>query len=104
MGNHANKSKDNNVNRVIIIEYETLKHGVASVTEAETLKIFQHAQTLIPIRHILQDMGRLQPLAPIKTDNTTSCVYVHNNIQLQKYKYWDMWHHWLYVREALKHF
>ena len=47
-------------------------------------------------------MDHFQPPSPIKTDNTTSFGYVHNNIQLKRSKYWDMRHHWLQDKETHK--
>ena len=79
----------------ILAECRTLRHVVASSAEAEIAGVFHNAQTAIPIRHLLNQMGHPQPQTPIKTDNTTAASFVRNNITQKRSKSWDMRYYWL---------
>lgn len=70
---------------------------VTSSAEAEMGGIFQNTQATIPIRHIIEALGHLQDPTRIKTDNSTACGFVGNNIISRRSKTWDMRYHW--VRE-----
>ena len=92
------------VNGAILVECKTLRHVVASAAEAETAGVFHNAQTAIPIRTILKALGHPQPPTPVKTDNSTTNGFIHNNIHLKKSKSWDMRYHWLRDKEAQRLF
>ena len=82
----------------------TLRHVVSSAAEAETAGVYCNAQSAIPIRTILHALNHLQPPTPIKTDNTTTSAFVHDNIQQRQSKSWDMRYHWLRDRSAQNQF
>ena len=92
------------VNGAILVECKTLRHVVASAAEAETAGVFHNAQTAVPLRIILQALGHPQPPTPIKTDNSTTNGFIHNNIHLKKSKSWDMRYHWLRDRATQQQF
>ena len=90
---------------MIIIEYRTLRHVVTSAAEAETHGVFHNAKQILPIRHLLHEMGHPQcNPTPIRTDNSTSAGYVNKNMQMKKSKTWDMQLHWLRDKENNKDF
>lgn len=78
---------------------------VTSAAEAETHGIFHNAKRALPLIYALEQMGhkQLQP-TPIKTDNSTTEGFVHNNIQMKRSKAWDMQLHWLRDQENKKFF
>ena len=75
---------------------------MASAAEAETAGIFGNAQTAIPIRHVLEQLGHKQPPTPIKTDNSTANSFVHANLKQKRSKTWDMRWNWLRDRKTHK--
>ena len=75
---------------------------VASAAEAEVAGIFHNAQTLIPIRRILESLNHVQPPTPLKTDNSTANGFVHKNIHQKRSKSWDMRFHWLRDKKLQK--
>ena len=87
-------------NGAVLVECKTLRRVVSSAAETETNGIFQNAQTGVPIRSILIQMKHPQPPTPLKTDNTTSHGYTHNNILKKKSKSWDMNLNWLRDQEC----
>ena len=88
------------LNGPLLVECKTIKHVVSSAAEAETSALFHNAQTTIPIRRLLIELGHPQPPTPIKIDNSTTNGFVHNNIHLKKSKSWDMRYHWLRDKET----
>ena len=54
-------------NGPILTECKTIQTVVASAAEAKTYGIFHNAQTALPIRYLLQQMGHPQPPTPLKT-------------------------------------
>ena len=88
------------LNAPFLIICKTLKHVVSSAAEAETGGLFINGQEIISIRRILHSLGHPQPPTPLKTDNSTSYGFVHNNIKLKKAKAWDMRFHWLREKMA----
>ena len=92
------------VNGAIMVTCTTLRHVVSSAAEAETAGVYCNAQSAIPIRTILHALNHPQPPTPIKTDNTTTSAFVHDNIQQKRSKSWDMRYHWLRDRSAQNQF
>ena len=82
-------------NGPIHVEYRTLRHVVASAAEAETAGVFHNAQTIIPIRRILLALNHPQPPTPLKSDNSTTIGFIHDNIHQRRSKSWDMRYYWL---------
>ena len=68
---------------------------MASAAEAEVAGIFHNAQTALSICTILSALGHPQPPTPIKTDNSTTSGFVHDNINQKRSKSWDMRYYWL---------
>ena len=95
VGYYFFKINNNILNVSIHVECKTLKHVISSAAECETGGIFINGQNTIPLGAILISINHSQPPIPIKTDNTTSFGYAHNNVQLNKSKSWDMRRHWL---------
>ena len=91
-------------NGAILIECRTIRNVVSSAAEAETHGVFNNAKTGVSIRHLLHEMGHLQPPTIIATDNSTTAGFANNNIQLKRSKSWDMNLHWLRNREHRKQF
>ena len=101
---NKNMRSNEHINGAILIECKTLRHVVASSAEAETAGIFHNAQTAVPIRHMLNELGHPQPPTPIKTDNLTANNFIHNNINQKRSKSWDMRYYWLRDRQEQKQF
>ena len=91
-------------NGPLLVECKTLRHVVASSAEAEIAGVFHNAQMAIPIRYMLECLGRPQPATPIQTDNTTVNSFVKNNITQKRSKSWDMRYYWLREKQIKKHF
>ena len=104
MNNTPSKTKHPTINGAVLVECKTLRHVVSSAAEAETAGIFHNAQTAIPIRTFLQALNHPQPPTPLKTDNSTSHGFIHDNIHMKKSKSWDMRYHWLRDRISQKQF
>ena len=92
------------LNGAILVECKTLRHVVASAAEAETAGVFHNAHTAIPLRTILTALHHPQPPTPLKTDNTTTTGFIHNNIHQKRSKSWDMRYFWLRDRATQKQF
>ena len=88
------------LNGAILVECKTLRHVVSSASEAETGGIFHNAQVAIPIRRLLEVLRHPQPPTPLKTDNSTACGFIHDNIHQKRSKSWDMRYYWLRDRLA----
>ena len=91
-------------NGPILTECRTIKHVVASSAEAETSGLFHNAQTALPIRYLLREMGHPQPPTPLKTDNKTAQAFVHQEMRHKKSKAWDMRLWWLKDKVAQQNF
>ena len=110
LAGHYFMSDDPNHNKIpppngpILTECRTIRRVVASSAEAETSALFHNAQTAIPIRYLLEQMGHRQPPTPLKTDNTTANAFVHQNMRHKKSKAWDMNFWWLKEKIIRKHF
>ena len=95
MASHYFLSSDPTVTRTvlpngpILTECCTIKHVVASSAEAETSALFHNAQTALPIRYLLQQIGHPQPPTPFKTDNKTANAFVHQEMRHKKSKAWN---------------
>ena len=91
-------------NGPILTECKTIRHVVSSAAEAETVALFHNAQTARPIRHILISLGHPQPPTPLKTDNATANVFLHQTMRHKKSKSWDMRYWWLKEKSAQSEF
>ena len=70
----------------MLVECEALRNVVLSAAEAKTGRVFHNAQTVIPICHMLEELGHDQPPTPIKTDNSTTTGFINNNIYQKQSK------------------
>ena len=52
------------------------------------------------MRQALHALGHKQNSTPLKTENTTACSFVNNNIHQRNGKSWDMQYYWLRDKEA----
>ena len=83
-------------NGPILVEVLTVKSVLTSAAEAETHGVFHNAKLVLPLVHMLTEIGHPQ-IGPtrIRTDNSTSSGLANNNIALKRSKFWDMKLHWL---------
>jgi hypothetical protein len=73
---------------------------MSSAAEAELGALYINAHEVIPMRHLLEEMGHKQPPTPMQTDNSTAHGVVTNNIQPRRTKAMDMRFHWLRCRDS----
>jgi hypothetical protein len=58
-----------------------IKAVMLSATEAELGALYLNAKEVVYLRQILTEMGHLQPLTPIQTDNTRVEAVINNRVQ-----------------------
>ena len=104
LSDHPEVSRTISPNGPILTECKTIRTVVASAAEAETHGIFHNAQTALPIRFLLNQMGHPQPPTPLKTDNKIAEAFVQQEMRHKKSKSWDMRLWWLKDRLIQKHF
>jgi len=102
--NHPSKTTTPSLNGAIMVVCKALKNVVSSAAESEIAGVFINAQLAIPIQYILDRLNYSQPPTPIKTDNSTSYGFVHNNINQKRSKSWDMRYHWLREKQTKNEF
>ena len=73
---------------------------MSSAAESEVVGVFCNAQMAIPICVILKVINHPQSPTLIKTDNSTTNRFIHDNIHHKKYKPWDMKYYWLRCKET----
>ena len=88
----------------VICFHKSVRTVVASAAEAEMHGIFHNAQTVLPIRFLLDQMGHIQPPTPLKTDNKIAEAFVKQEMRHKKSKSWDMRLWWLKDKLVQKHF
>eukprot|EP00804_Cyclotella_cryptica_P005170 CCRYP_014218-RA/>CCRYP_014218-RA protein AED:0.46 eAED:0.46 QI:0/-1/0/1/-1/1/1/0/194 len=91
-------------NRAVLTIVQIIKAIMSSAAEAELGALYINAHEVIPLRHLLIEMGHPQPPTPIQTDNSTALGVVNNTIQPKHTKAMDMCFHWLRCRINQKHF
>ena len=92
-------------NGAIFIECKTLCSVVTSAAESETHGVFHNATKILPLRHLLTDMGHIQTQpTPVRTDNSTAAGFTNKNMIMKHSKTWDMQLHWLQDPNNNKHF
>ena len=92
---HPNEGLNPKLNGPVLVECNCLKHVVSSAAEAETTRVFYNAKIEMPIRCTLECLHQPHPHKPLKTENSTACGFVTNNIHQKRSKYWDVHFHWL---------
>jgi hypothetical protein len=73
---------------------------MSSAAEAKLGALFVNAKTAVSMRHMLIELGHLQPRTPMQTDNATAHALLANKILLKALKAMDMQFHWLRCRDA----
>ena len=110
LAGHFYLSNDPHLTRIvppngpILTKCKTIWHVVSSAAEAKTAGLFHNTQQARPIRYILHQLGHPQPPTPIKTDNATANVFVHQTMRHKKSKSWDMRYWWLKENSAQSEF
>jgi hypothetical protein len=77
---------------------------VASAAESEVGACFQNAQNGAPLRVTPNELGRIQPATPLRTDNSTAFGILNKTIKQKRSKVMDMRYHWLTDRVRQKQF
>lgn len=80
LASHPDNTPHFNINGDILVECKTLRHVVESSAEAETTGVFFNAQNALPTQTNLIALNHPQPPTPIKTDNSSTNGFIHNNI------------------------
>jgi hypothetical protein len=99
----GNKSpKQETLNGSILNVAAIIKNVVASTAESEVGSCFHNAQSGVPLRVPLTELGPTQPLTPLRTDNSTAYGIVNETIKQKRSKEMDMRCHWLTNRVRQK--
>eukprot|EP00804_Cyclotella_cryptica_P025200 CCRYP_010319-RE/>CCRYP_010319-RE protein AED:0.37 eAED:0.32 QI:0/-1/0/1/-1/0/1/0/410 len=93
-----------NNNGAVLTIAQIIKAVMSSAAEAELGVLYINTCEVIPLRHLLLEMGQPHPPTPIQTDNSTALGVVNNTIQPKRMKAMDMRFHWLCCRINQKHF
>eukprot|EP00804_Cyclotella_cryptica_P028370 CCRYP_016433-RA/>CCRYP_016433-RA protein AED:0.40 eAED:0.40 QI:0/-1/0/1/-1/1/1/0/247 len=83
---------------------QIIKAIMSSAAETKLGALYINACEVIPLRHLLTEMGHPQPPTPIQTDNSTALGIVNNTIQPKRTKVTDMHFHWLRCCINQQHF
>ena len=70
-------------NGPILTLSQIIKFVMASATKAELGALYLTTWEMIPLRHVLEEMGWPQPKSPIQTDNSTAAGFIHDTIIIQ---------------------
>ncbi|KAL7485624.1 hypothetical protein ACHAW6_011216 [Cyclotella cf. meneghiniana] len=106
-GGHFFLSKNDhypNNNGAILTIVQIIKAVMSLAAEAELGTLYINTRKVIPLCHLLIEMGHPQPPTPIQTDNSIALGIVNNTIQPKRTKAMDMHFHWLCCRINQKHF
>ena len=87
--------KDPTFNGPIHVECKLLRFVQSSSAEAEIGGLFHNMKQACPIRTTLQEMGHVQHITPVKTDNSTAYKFAINDIKHRLAKHMDMRYHWI---------
>ena len=55
---------------------------------------------MVPLRHMLTEMGWKRPISPLQSENTTAVGITNCTLIPRKSKSWDLRLNWLRYREA----
>ena len=99
LSNYLERVTHPTINGAILVVCKTLRHVVFSSAEAETAGVFINAQQALPIRYSLISLNHPSPPILLKTNNSTTNGFIHNNIQQKHPKSSNMCYHWLCDRE-----
>ena len=85
-------------NGTLLVVCKIMRNIMASAAEAEYGTIFINAQTAVPIRTTLSEMGWPQGPTAIQVNNSTKVGIVNNKFHQKKSKAMDMWFYWINYR------
>ncbi len=77
---------------------------MSSATEAELTGLYIMACKAIYIRIILEELGHVQPITPLQTDNAMVDGIINGKIQPKQTKAMDMRFHWLRDEKCQRQF
>jgi hypothetical protein len=101
----GNKSPEQDtLNGSILNVAAVIKNVVASAAESEVGACFHNAQSGAPLRVTLTELSHTQPLAPLRTDDSTAVRILNETIKQKLSKAMDMRYHWLTDRVRQKQF
>jgi hypothetical protein len=81
-----------------------IKNVVVSEAESEIGACFQNAQSGVPLRVTLTELGHIQPATPLRIDNSTAFGILNETIKQKRSKAMDTRYHWLTYRIRQKQF
>eukprot|EP00957_Ditylum_brightwellii_P097858 7452083-Ditylum_brightwellii.AAC.1 len=73
---------------------KTIRNVMASSAEAELGALFINAKKGEELRTALEEMGHVQPPAPIMTDNSTACGIINGTMKQRRTRAIDMRFYW----------
>jgi hypothetical protein len=83
------------LNGSILNEASVIKKIVESAAESEVGECFQNAQSGVPLRVTLIELGHQQPATPLRTDNSTVFGILNEKIKQKRSKAMDIRYKWL---------
>lgn len=95
---------DGPINGIVDARSVIMKNVVPSVAEAEYGSIFANAQSAIPLRNSLADLGYPQQATPIITDNACAMGIANKTLKARRSKSMDVKFHWIQDQIKLKIF
>ena len=95
INNFPKPNHHQSINGAIRVECKTLRHGVSSAAEEKTSRIYHNTLRAILFQTILNGIDHPQPLTPVKSNDSTTNGFTHDNIHQKRYKSWDMRYYWL---------
>jgi hypothetical protein len=102
LGNNPPEQKK--LNGSILNVASVIKKVVVSAAESEVGACFHNAQSGVPLRITLTELGHIQPPTPLRTDNSTAFGILNETIKQKRSKAIDMRYHWLTNRVSQKQF
>jgi hypothetical protein len=98
----SNSPTDKGINGAIHVEAKIMRNVMASAAEAEIGSLFINAQTSLPLRVALTELGHPQPPTPIQTDNSMASSFAASTVKQKRSKTIDMSYYCLQDRQAQK--
>ena len=75
---------------------------MASSSESEIVSLFINAQTSLPLRVAVTELGHPQPPTPIQTENSMAPSFADSTVKQERSKTIDMRYYWLQDRQSQK--
>jgi hypothetical protein len=92
------------LNGSILNVVSVIKNVVASAAVSEVGACFHNAQSGVPLRVTLTELGNIHPPTPLRTDNSTAFGILNKNVKQKRSKVMDMRYYWLTDRVRQKQF